>query len=67
MPRRDMASMMMIVELHPEVIKFLEETGTIFVYGNNERGYQVNRTIYRETDEEGIYTVSFIDLSYEEE
>ena len=58
---------MTLIKLHPEVVKFLEETGTVFRYGNAEKGYQVNRTLYKETDEKGIYTISFIDLSYGEE
>lgn len=59
--------MIFTVKLHPEVVKFLDETGTKFYYTEGEVGYQVNRTLYKSTNEDGLYTVSFIDLSYAEE
>ena len=52
--------MMFKVELHPEVIKFLEESGTVWVQ-DDERSYVVNNIWYRPTDQEGVYTVQFLE------
>jgi hypothetical protein len=48
------------INLHPEVVKFLDETGTI-VIDNGEKYYIVNNTMYTETDEEGLYIAQFIE------
>jgi len=52
--------MIFTINLHPEVVKFLEETGTIYVDNKGEKSYIVNSTMYKETNEEGLYTTQFI-------
>ena len=52
--------MILTINLHPEVVKFLEETGTFFVDSTGEKSYIVNGTMYKETNEEGLYTIQFI-------
>jgi len=51
--------MMMRIVLHPEVVKFLDMTGTVWMDGNI-KSYIVNNSWYQPTDEEGIYTVQFL-------
>ena len=58
---------MLTIELHEEVVKFLRQVGSVFHYSDGEEGFQVNNAIYRSTNKEGLYTVSYIDLSYAEE
>jgi hypothetical protein len=55
--------MMTIVELKPDVIEFLENTGRIWVDGD-ERSFIVNNTWYKPTDDKGIYTVEFLQPKY---
>lgn len=52
--------MMLSVTLHPEVIKFLEETGTVYFDSMGIKSYIVNNSCYTETDVKGIYTIQFI-------
>tara|TARA_R110002153_G_scaffold251571_2_gene408950 strand:+ start:1263 stop:1427 length:165 start_codon:yes stop_codon:yes gene_type:complete len=52
--------MIFTINLHPEVIKFLDQTGTIYFDNNGEKSYIVNGTMYKETNEEGLYTTQFI-------
>ena len=49
----------MRIVLHPEVVKFLDMTGTVWMDGNI-KSYIVNNSWYQPTDEEGIYTVQFL-------
>ena len=51
--------MMFKMELHPEVIKFLEDTGTVW-RSNNEESFVVNNSWYRKTETPGVYTVQFL-------
>jgi hypothetical protein len=55
--------MMTIIELKPDVIEFLENTGTIWVDGD-ERSFIVNNTWYKPTDDKGVYTVEFLQPTY---
>ena len=52
--------MMFKIELHPEVIKFFENTGTVWRDGNNEESFVVNNSWYRKTETPGVYTVQFL-------
>ena len=52
--------MMFKVELHKEVIDFLESSGTVWVDGD-ERSYIVNNSWYKPTDQPGVYTVQFLE------
>jgi len=52
--------MILTINLHPEVVKFLEETGTVYFDNTGEKSYIVNGTMYKETNEEGLYTTQFI-------
>ena len=54
--------MMMIVELHDEVIKFLNESGNVFRYEDGAHGFDLNGTTYTSTDTPGTYTVQYIDI-----
>ena len=49
------------MELHPEVIKFLERTGTVWRDGNGEESFVVNNSWYKKTNEPGVYTVQFLE------
>ena len=51
---------MLTIKLHPEVVKFLRETGTVWIFNENEEAFVVNNTMYKQTDVEGIYTIEFI-------
>jgi hypothetical protein len=53
--------MMMTIKLHPEVVKFLNETGAVWIEGNEEKSFIVNNSWYKSTEEEGIYTVQFLE------
>lgn len=53
--------MMFKMELHPEVIKFLERTGTVWRDGNGEESFVVNNSWYKKTNEPGVYTVQFLE------
>jgi len=48
------------VELHPEVIKFLEDTGTVWRDENREESFIVNNSWYKKTETPGVYTVQFL-------
>mgnify|MGYP003667478522 CR=1 FL=1 len=50
----------MIIKLHPEVVKFLNETGAVWTEGE-EKSFIVNNSWYKSTEEEGIYTVQFLE------
>ena len=52
--------MMLKIKLHPEVVKFLAETGTVWIFNGCEEAFIVNNTVYKPTDVEGIYTIEFI-------
>lgn len=52
--------MMFKVELPPEVVKFLRETGTVWMMNEGEETFVVNNLWYRPTNEENIYTVEFL-------
>lgn len=51
--------MMFKVELHPEVVKFLRETGTVWIM-DDEETFVVNNSWYKPTNEENTYTVEFL-------
>ena len=57
--------MMFKVKLHPEVVKFLDESGTVWME-DEIKSYVVNTAWYRPTNEEGIYTVQFLKPMYPE-
>ena len=57
--QKNTGNMILTINLHPEVVKFLEETGTVYFDGG-EKSYIVNGTMYKETNEEGLYTTQFI-------
>lgn len=59
--------MMLSINLHEEVVKFLERNGTVFHYSDGTHAFQVNNTIYRSTDEEGLYTIQFLEQILQEE
>ena len=52
--------MMFKVKLHPEVVKFLRETGTVWMMDEVEETFVINNSWYKPTDEENIYTVEFL-------
>jgi hypothetical protein len=58
--------MMLIIELKPDVIEFLENTGTIWV-DDDERSYVVNNSWYKPTNEKGVYTVEFLQARHPRE
>lgn len=58
--------MMLIIELKPDVIEFLENTGTIWNDGE-ERSYVVNNNWYKPTNEKGVYTVEFLRFRHPKE
>ena len=58
--QRVYGDMMFKVELHKEVIDFLESSGTVWVNGN-ERSYIVNNSWYKPTDKHGVYTLQFLE------
>lgn len=47
------------VILHEEVVKFLENSGTVW-WSDGEKSYIVNNSWYKPTDEENIFTVEFL-------
>lgn len=49
------------VELHPEVIKFLENSGAKWREADGEESYVVNNSWYKPTDIKGVYTVQFLE------
>lgn len=51
--------MMQLIKLHPEVIKFLDTTGTVHMQ-DGEKTFIVNSTWYSPTDDKEVYTVQFI-------
>lgn len=53
--------MIMIIEIHEEVIKFLEITGVIYQYPDGTKGYRVNNCLYKTTNIKGLYTTQFIE------
>jgi len=58
--QKNTGNMILTINLHPEVVKFLEETGTVYFDNTGEKSYIVNGTMYKETNEEGLYTTQFI-------
>ena len=58
---------MLSINLHEEVVKFLRETGITFEYSDGTHAFQVNNTIYRSTEEEGLYTIQFLEQILKEE
>ena len=52
--------MMFKIELHPEVVRFLRETGTVWILNPNIETFVVNNSWYKPTNEEGIYTIEFL-------
>ena len=52
--------MMQLVKLHPEVVKFLDQHGTIH-FQDGEKTFVVNGIWYTPTDEENIYITQFIE------
>ena len=58
---------MLSINLHEEVVRFLRETGITFEYSDGTHGFQVNNTIYRSTEEKGLYTIQFLEQILEEE
>jgi hypothetical protein len=56
--------MMIRVELHEEVVKFLESTGTVRIENGKDKSYIVNNSWYKPTDEKGVFTVQFITAQY---
>ena len=52
--------MMFKVVLHEEVVKFLENTGTVWRDGNGDESFVVNNSWYKKTDKPGVYTVQFL-------
>ena len=52
--------MILTIKLHEEVIKFLEETGTVQVDEDGIKSYIVNNTMYTETNAPGLYLIMFI-------
>ena len=58
---------MLSINLHEEVVRFLRETGITFEYSDSTHAFQVNNTIYRSTEEEGLYTIQFLEQILEEE
>ncbi len=50
---------MLKIVLHPEVIKFLQETATVRIYEDQET-FIVNNSWYVPTNEENTYTVKFL-------
>ncbi len=59
--------MMLTIVLHEEVVKFLESTGIVFNYSDGTHAFQVNNTIYRSTEENGLYTIQFLEQILQEE
>lgn len=51
-----------IIELHPEVVKFLTEHGTIFYYDDGAHGFDLNGIAYSSTDIKGTYTIQYTDI-----
>ena len=51
-----------LIELHPEVVKFLTEHGTIFYYDDGAHGFDVNGIAYSSTDIKGTYTIQYTDI-----
>ena len=56
---------MLTVELHKEVINFLDITGIVYNYADGSKAYQVNNSLYKSTDIEGLFTVQFISTDYD--
>lgn len=52
-------------ELHPEVVKFLNETGTIWVDKDGAKSFVVNNSWYKPTDIDNVYTVEFLNTEEE--
>ncbi|MGK0464797.1 hypothetical protein [Clostridium sp.] len=50
--------MMLTVELHDQVVKFLEDSGCA-TQEEQVKSYVVNNTLYTQTDVKGMYVVSF--------
>lgn len=50
--------MMTLIKLHPEVVKFLTECGTVYTDASGIEAFIVNDTMYTETDEKGYYVTT---------
>tara|TARA_R110002020_G_scaffold200054_2_gene402099 strand:- start:12507 stop:12695 length:189 start_codon:yes stop_codon:yes gene_type:complete len=57
---------MFTIELHDEVIKFLETTGTVMFCKNGVKSFVVNNTVYTETDVPNIFTTRFLEIIIDE-
>ena len=53
----------MIIKLPKKVVKFLRETGTVWII-NEEETFVVNNSWYKPTDVKNIYTVEFLKQEY---
>ena len=51
---------MLTIELHPEVIKFLDGTGNVSISAEGIKTFIVNNQIYTETDIPGTYITQFL-------
>ena len=49
---------MILIKLHPEVVKFLTDYGTVYRDASGIEAFIVNDTMYTETDEKGLYVTT---------
>ena len=58
---------MLLIKLKPEVVEFLEENSNIHIDATGQVMYIVNNNLYMPTDEEGVFSVTYLEQPPEED
>jgi hypothetical protein len=59
--------MMTLINLTPEVVEFLETNSHIHIDETGQVMYIVNNNLYMPTDEEGVFSVTYLEQPPEED